>query len=83
MLRPYSPKLSFLEGLRLRRIRSEMMHAAKEGELYHLWWHPHNFGANMEENFGFLEDTLKVYKDCHDRYSMQSLTMNEISRQLS
>lgn len=83
MLRPYSPKLSFLEGLRLRRIRSEMMHAAKEGELYHLWWHPHNFGANMEENFGFLEDILKVYKDCHDRYGMQSLTMNEISRQLS
>lgn len=83
MLRPYSPKLSFLEGLRLRRIRSEMMHAAKEGELYHLWWHPHNFGANMEKNFGFLEDILKVYKDCHDRYGMQSLTMNEISRQLS
>lgn len=83
MLRPYSPKLSFLEGLRLRRIRSEMMHAAKEGELYHLWWHPHNFGANMEENLCFLENVLKTYKDCHDRYGMQSLTMNELTKQLS
>lgn len=46
MLRPYSPRLSFLEGLRLRRIRHEMVHAAKKGELYHLWWHPYNFGAN-------------------------------------
>lgn len=83
MLRPYSPRLSFLERLRLRRIRKEMIHAAKTGELYHLWWHPHNFGANMEENLSFLEKVLKTYKDCHDRYEMQSLTMNEFTKQLS
>ena len=82
MLRPYSPKLSFLEGLRLRRIRKEMIYAANNGEIYHLWWHPHNFGANMAENIGFLENVLKTYKDCHDRYGMQSLTMNEITKQL-
>ena len=82
MLRPYSPRLSFLEGLRLRRIRNEMVHAAKKGELYHLWWHPHNFGANMEENFVFLENVLKTYKDCNYRYGMQSCTMNEFTDQL-
>lgn len=82
MLRPYSPRLSFLEGLRLRRIRNEMVHAAKKGELYHLWWHPHNFGANMEENFVFLENVLKTYKDCNYRYGMQSCTMNEMTEQL-
>lgn len=83
MLRPYSPRLSFLEGLRLRRIRKEMIHAAKNGEMYHLWWHPHNFGANIEENFGFLENVLKTFKDCHDRYGMQSCNMSEIAEQLS
>lgn len=83
MLRPYSPKLAFLEGLRLRRIRKEMIYAAKNGEIYHLWWHPHNFGTNIEENFDFLENVLRIYQDCHNNYGMQSLTMNEITKQLS
>lgn len=78
MLRPYSPKLSFLESLRLRRIKKEMTYAAKEGEMYHLWWHPHNFGANMEKNLQFLEKVLQTYKECHDQYGMQSCTMNEV-----
>lgn len=79
ILRPYSPRLSFLDGLRIRRIRNEMIYAAKNGEMYHLWWHPHNFGSNIVENICFLENVLKVYKFCHDRYGMQSCTMNEIS----
>lgn len=82
MLRPYSPKLSFLEGLRLRRIKKEMLHAAKHNEMYHLWWHPHNFGANMNENLSFLEHVLKCYKECHDKYGMESYTMGELSLEL-
>lgn len=78
MLRPYSPKLSFLESLRLKRIKKEMTYAAKEGEMYHLWWHPHNFGANMEKNLQFLEKVLQTYKECHEQYGMQSRTMNEV-----
>ena len=74
-VRPYSPRLAWLEWLRLRRIKREMTHAAKHGELYHLWWHPHNFGANIEENFRFLEAVLRHYADCRERYGMQSLTM--------
>lgn len=82
MLRPYNPRLSFLEGLRLRRIKKEMIYAAKNGEMYHLWWHPHNFGANMEENLAFLEELLKCYKGCQQIYGMQSLTMNEMVEHL-
>ena len=82
MLRPYSPKLSFMERLRLGRIRKDMIYAAKNGEMYHLWWHPHNFGAYMEENICFLEQVLRTYKDCYERYGMQSFTMNEITEQL-
>lgn len=82
MLRPYSPKLSFLEGLRLRRIKKEMTYAAKEGEMYHLWWHPHNFGANMEENLRFLESILQTYKSCNEKYGMMSCTMTELNNQI-
>jgi hypothetical protein len=53
-LRPYLKTLSFLERLRLRRIKNDMSYAAKKGKIFHLWWHPHNFGANTEENFVLL-----------------------------
>lgn len=78
LLRPYSVRLKWLEGLRLHRIIKEMEHAAKNGEIYHLWWHPHNFGSNPKENLEFLEKILKCYIDCHNKYGMQSCTMNEI-----
>lgn len=77
MLRPYMEKLSFLEPLRKRRIKKEMIYAAKNHELYHLWWHPHNFGSDMDKNLSFLEDILKCYMECHSKYNMESLTMNE------
>lgn len=82
MLRPYSPRLSFLESLRLRRIRKEMIHAAKKGEMYHLWWHPHNFGSNFKENLDFLESILQTYMLCSEKYGMRSCTMTELNNQI-
>ena len=82
LLRPYSPKLSFLEGLRLKRIKKEMLHAAKKGEMYHLWWHPHNFGANMNENFAFLEEICKYYQYLNQEYGFSSYTMTEMCKLL-
>ncbi|MGI6243639.1 MAG: polysaccharide deacetylase family protein [Prevotella sp.] len=78
-LRPYSKRLAFLEGLKLRRIKNEMNYAVRHNEIYHLWWHPHNFGSNMEENFNTLEKILKYYSLCHNRWGMQSLTMKDFS----
>lgn len=77
-LRPYSQRLRCLEGLRLHRIKKEMEHAAKNDEIYHLWWHPHNFGSNTNENLNFLEKILECYNDYHSRYGMQSCTMSEL-----
>ena len=79
MLRPYFPMLKSLEPLRLRRIKSEMTRAAKNKEIYHLWWHPHNFGANMDKNFAFLEKILCHYVILQERYGMTSLNMSEIA----
>jgi hypothetical protein len=74
-LRPYSRNLSLLEGLRLRRIKNDMTYAAKRGKVFHLWWHPHNFGNNMEDNFAFLKKILEHYRELKDKYAFESCTM--------
>lgn len=78
-LRPYNSKLRFLEKFKLKRIKSAMLHAAKNNSLYHLWWHPHNFGANINENLFNLEEILKCYSYLNSKYKMKSLNMNEVS----
>jgi len=78
-LRPYSPRLKYLDGLRLHRITSGLKHAASQGEIYHLWWHSHNFGANLAENLGFLEKILQRYQKLNTQNKMQSLNMQEIA----
>lgn len=76
-LRPYSRKLSILEPLRLRRIKKAMTHAAKQGEVFHLWWHPHNFGTNQTENLNVLKEIAENYKKLQATYGMKSSTMSE------
>ncbi len=81
-LRPYSKKFSGLDGLRLKRITKSMDNAARENEIFHLWWHPHNFGTNIEENLSFLEKILKHYKKLGEDYGMKSFNMKELSSQI-
>ena len=82
-LRPYSNKLRFLEPLKQKRIKSSMTHAAKYGEMYHLWWHPHNFGSNMEQNFQGLEDILKHFKFLSETYDYKSASMESLTDELN
>lgn len=79
-LRPYNFKLRFLEKYKLKRIKSAMLYAAKNNSLYHLWWHPHNFGANINENLFNLEEILKYYTYLNSKYKMKSLNMDEVSK---
>lgn len=81
-LRPYSHKFKAGDGLRLQRIQNSMSHAAKNGEGYHLWWHPHNFGMNLNENLSFLESILKHYQKLQEQYGMQSKTMRAIAEEI-
>lgn len=78
-LRPYSKRLSALEWLRLRRITRAMSDAAINGRIFHLWWHPHNFGANTEKNMAFLGKILAHFQTLKVRHGMRSLNMGEIS----
>jgi len=78
MLRPYFSKLSYLEFLKMRRIKKAMKHAAQKGENFHLWWHPHNFGVNQKENLKNLEALLKYFQELKSSYKIRSLTMKEM-----
>ncbi|MFT5037366.1 MAG: peptidoglycan/xylan/chitin deacetylase (PgdA/CDA1 family) [Candidatus Azotimanducaceae bacterium] len=78
-LRPYSKRLRFLERMRLHRIKRSMTHAAKHNEIFHLWWHPHNFGQNRQENMRNLQDLITHYEILNETYGMQSKNMQEIS----
>jgi hypothetical protein len=73
-LRP-AGKSVVLERLRLRRITSAMETAARRGKLFHLWWHPHNFGVDLRENLAFLRAILDCFHTLQERYGMRSMTM--------
>jgi hypothetical protein len=79
-LRPYDPHFSSLRRRRLRRITSSLETAARNGQIYHLWWHPHNFGTYLHENLEALASVLQVFQNCRRRYGMQSLTMAGAAR---
>lgn len=82
-LRPYSAKLVLLDRLKFLRIKNAMTYAAKNNLMYHLWWHPHNFGSNCVENIRFLEKILKHYEFLNGKYKFQSITMEELSNKLN
>lgn len=78
LLRPFTPRLAMLEPLRLRRIKRSLRHAAKNHQVFHLWWHPHNFGINTDVNISFLAKVLQEFSALRDEYGMRSLTMDEV-----
>ena len=82
-LRPYSSKIKIIDGLRLYRIKSGITYAAKNNLTYHLWWHPHNFGINQDENFSFLEKILKHYQFLNNKYNFQSYTLSTLANILN
>ncbi len=76
-LRPHSPFLSILEPLRFWRIKRDMIIAAKSAQRFHLWWHPHDFGANLAVNLAFLRRILNCFASLRESYGMESLNMEE------
>lgn len=82
-LRPYSRSLSALESLRLLRIKRSMTMAASTQGIFHLWWHPHNFGINMEENLYVLESVLKHFVRLREKYGMRSSCMADFAPEVA
>lgn len=77
-LRPWQPNRQ-LEMLRWQRVATSITTAAKKGSLFHLWWHPHNFGANLEENLVALRKLLECFARLRDTHGFVSHTMAEVA----
>lgn len=74
-LYPWSALSEPLVALRLRRIKQGMTAAARTGALFHLWWHPHNFGVNLGHNMAILGEILRHYRYLADTFGMESQCM--------
>ena len=77
MYKPIFKPLRFLESVKIKRIKRQMLHAAKHGLTFHLWWHPHNIGVMTEEHLNQLEEIFRYYAELKEKYGMQSRNMRE------
>jgi len=81
-LRPYSKWFFMWEKLKMRRIKKEMEYAAIHNQVFHLWWHPHNFGINCEKNLSMLKKILEHYSKLNKKYGLISFTMKGLMDKL-
>jgi peptidoglycan/xylan/chitin deacetylase (PgdA/CDA1 family) len=77
ILRPYSHN-SILNFLMIRRIKNEMLYAAKHNKNYQVYWHPHNFGLNIDKNIENLSKLIDYYHVLNKEYGMISSNISDI-----
>ena len=77
MFKPYFKPLFFIERLKIYRIKRQMLRAAKKGEVYHLWWHPHNIGIRTAYHLECLKEIFNYYLYLNNLYGMKSMNMEE------
>jgi len=64
----------------MRRIKAGLDRAVKEKTMFHLWWHPHNFGVRQEEHLAALEEILIHFSYLREEYGMNSFAMQDFQR---
>ena len=77
-LRPLSG-VAALDALHTRRLLGGLDDAAVQRRVFHLWWHPHNFGVDTALHLERLERLLERFGEHQNRYGMESLTMAEVA----
>lgn len=82
MYKPYFKPLGFLEGLKIHRIKKQMLYAAQNGLVYHLWWHPHNIGVMTDFHLKQLDEIFSYYSELSKEYGMRSLNMKEMAEEV-
>ena len=76
---PYRPGLNRFEEQRLKRTIDQVKLAALEDAIFHIWFHPHNFGLHLEQNLQVLERILQAFASARERYGMRSLSMSAVA----
>jgi hypothetical protein len=71
-----------VDELRIQRIKAGIRHAARQREVFHLWWHPHNFGLRVPESLLGLELILQEFARQRDSKGMESLCMDDLATRI-
>lgn len=79
ILRPISKSNPLFNSVRLNRVKQEMTQAAKNKEVYHLWWHPHNFGTDPSKAMKELHNLILHFQELNAKYGMRSLNMANLA----
>ncbi|GMQ26618.1 polysaccharide deacetylase family protein [Algoriphagus sp. oki45] len=82
ILRPLAKNNPAFNSVRLNRILNEMDLAAKNGEVYHLWWHPHNFGNDPKQSMLELNKLVIHFLKLKEKYGMVSRSMQEMGEKV-
>jgi peptidoglycan/xylan/chitin deacetylase (PgdA/CDA1 family) len=77
--RPHLPGSRLLEQKRLNRIIAGIESAARSGRLFHLWFHPEDFGRHIDENLRNMRLILEAFEENRRAYGLQSLSMCRVA----
>lgn len=69
--------INLIDYFQINRIQAEMTQAAICGGVYHLWWHPHNFGGNVNRSILYLEKILQHFSRLRSSHGMESFSMKD------
>lgn len=78
-LRPYDKRRRWLEPRRVSHMVWAMRRAAVSRTFFHLWWHPHNFGADLDCNLEVLGRLLVEFSRLRAEHGMVSLSMRDVA----
>ena len=78
-LRPAMSSHPTFNHLQLKRIKDEMTAAAKANGMFHLWWHPHNFGRDTDLNLRLLQSIFDHNHRLSSEHGMVSATMRGVA----
>lgn len=79
-LRPALQHGRTLHRAHLARVGAALHHAAEKGEIVHLWWHPHNWGAELAANLEAFRSLLQLFDELRSEFGMESHNMDEVAR---
>jgi hypothetical protein len=76
------PRRLIPAGCRTRRALAGLQRAARRREIFHLWFHPVNFSAELDRMLSLFEPVLAQAARLRDRGELEVLTMGEMVERL-
>lgn len=76
----FRKKNDFIHKLQIRRVKKEMRKSAKRGLVFHLWFHPHNLGLDVDNGINGLRQIFDFYSKMNEKHSYKSVNMRELKQ---